>query len=402
MPRHEIRQVIDIEVEVGFNKVPGSRPDRANAAMPNRGQRLHAVSPISPQVTQEQGVTMTVTASYSVQGVGPQQSLEERQGMWEQAMRERLGPMGIRLSPDDRGAGKVQSADLADLLLTDWDCPPMDGYLSRRAMQRQVDPDAVVVMAGYGGEERLSLGGTDTLFGRGALLIVSGEGVDRARFTVPKGLRKRSLVFPRAALMAAGSGLKIPRALAMGPERPLVSIFQTFLDQVWNALPDMSVAEIEAARTALVALVAGIVRSEGAGVNDQSALPALRAQLDRSIAERLRHGPVRLEDLAADHGVSTRTIYRAFALTGDTMKSVVRAQRLAAVRHDLLNTNLTIARIAHRWNYYDASHLGREFREVFGLSAGEYRQNYAGDTGGSIRSEIDDSGLGAPRVMEAS
>jgi AraC-like DNA-binding protein len=182
----------------------------------------------------------------------------------------------------------------------------------------------------------------------------------------------------------------------------LVNIFHTFLDQVWTGLPDMTAAEREAARTALIALIAGIIRSDGVGVNEQSALPALRAQLDRSIAERLQDGPIRLEDLAAEVRVSTRTIHRAFALTGDTMKSVVRAQRLAAVRQDLLNTNLTIARIAHRWNYYDASHLGREFREVFGLSAGEYRQNYASDTGGAIRPAIDHSALVASTAAEAS
>lgn len=345
---------------------------------------------------------MTMMASCSDQAVGRQQLLGEREELWEQTMRERLAPMGIRLSRDDCGAGKVQLADLADLLLTDWDCPPMDGYLSRSAVHGELDPDVVVVLAGYGGEERLSFGDTDTLFGRGALLIMSGEGVGRGGFSVRRSLQKRTLVLPRPALRAAGSGLKIPRSLALGPDRPLVRIFHTFLDQVWTELPDMTAAEREAARTALIALIAGIVRSEGVGVNDQSTLPALRAQLDRSIAKRLRHGPVRLEDLAADHRVSTRTIHRAFALTGDTMKSVVRAQRLAAVRQDLLNTNLTIESIAHRWNYYDASHLGREFREVFGLSAGEYRQNYAGDTGGSIRSAIDHSALEASRVMEAS
>lgn len=137
-------------------------------------------------------------------------------------------------------------------------------------------------------------------------------------------------------------------------------------------------------------------------MDDQPTLPALRAQLGRTIADRLQDGPIRLEALATVHRVSTRTIHRAFALTGDTMKSVVRAQRLAAVRHDLINTNLTIARIAHRWNYYDASHLGREFRDVFGVSAGEYRQNYAGDTGGSIQSAIGHSALGTSPVMEAS
>lgn len=345
---------------------------------------------------------MTITASYPInRAVGRRGLLEEREELWAQTMRERLGPVRIRLSRDDCGAGKVQSADLADLLLTDWDSPPMDGYLPRSAIG-EFDRDVVVVMAGYAGEERLSFNETDMLLGPGRLLMVNGEGVRRSSFSAPHGLRKRTLVVPCSALRAGGSGLAIPRALSLGPDRPLVNIFHTFLDQVWNGLPDMTATEREAARAALIALLAGIVQSEGTGVNDQSALPALRAQLDRSIAERLKDGPVRLEDLAAEHRVSTRTIHRAFELTGDTMKSVVRAQRVAAVRQDLLNTNLTIAAIAHRWNYYDASHLGREFRRVYGISAGEYRQNYAGDVGSSIRSAIDDGALGAPRVMEAS
>lgn len=84
------------------------------------------------------------------------------------------------------------------------------------------------------------------------------------------------------------------------------------------------------------------------------------------------------------------------------MKSVVRAQRVAAVRQDLLNTNLTIATIAHLWNFYDAGRLGREFRRVFGISAGEYRQNHAGGADTSIQLPIDYSADAVPHVMEAS
>lgn len=345
---------------------------------------------------------MTVAVSHAIdQAVDPLHQVGDREGLWEQAMRERFCAVGIRLPRDDRGAGKVASADLADLLLTDWDCPPMEGYLSTGTLREEPERDVVVVIAGYGGEEFLSFGGTKSAFGPGALLITSSESAGRGSFAAPQGVRKRTLLLPRAALMSAESGLKVHRSLALGPDRPLVSIFHTFLEKVWKELPEMTSTEAEAARMALVALVAGIVRSEGVCVSDQSALPALRAQLERSIEERLKHGPVRLEDLAAVHRVSTRTIHRAFALTGDTMKSVVRAQRLAAVRQDLLNTNLTIGRIAHRWNYYDASHLGKEFREVFGISAREYRQRYARDTGGSIRSMIDHTGPGSCDAMEA-
>lgn len=346
---------------------------------------------------------MTVAMSHAIdQAVGPLHQVGDREGLWEQATRERVCAMGVRLPRGDRGAGKVVSADLADLLLTDWDCPPMEGYLSSSTLRGEPARDVVVVIAAYGGEEILSFGGAESAFRSGDLLISSHESAGCGRFTVPQGIQKRTLLLPRAALMAAEGGLKVHRSLALGPDRPLVSIFHTFLDKVWKELPEMTATEVEAARKALVALVAGIVRSEGVGVSDQSALPALRAQLDRSIQEGLKHGPVRLEDLAAVHRVSTRTIQRAFSLTGDTMKSVVRAQRLAAVRQDLLNTNLAIARIAHRWNYYDASHLGKEFREVFGLSAREYRQRYARDPGESIRSIIDHTGLGSSEAMEAS
>lgn len=346
---------------------------------------------------------MTIAMSHRIdRAAGQLDQVGDREGLWEEAMRERLCAMGIRLPSDDRGAGKVVSADLADLLLTDWDCPPMEGYLSTSTLRREPERDVVVVMAGHGGEEILSFGGSKSAFGSGALLITSSESAGRGGFTVRQALRKRTLLVPRAALMAAGSGLKVHRSLALGPDRPLVSIFHTFLDKVWKELPEMTATDAEAARMALVALVAGIVRSEGVGVSDQSALPALRAQLDRSIEARLKNGPVRLEDLAAAHRVSTRTIHRAFALTGDTMKSVVRTQRLAAVRQDLLNTNLTIARIAHRWNYYDASHLGKEFREVFGISAREYRQRCARDAGESIRSMIDHTARASSEAMEAS
>jgi AraC-like DNA-binding protein len=346
---------------------------------------------------------MTVAVSHAInQAVEPLHQVSDREGLWEQAMRERFCSVGIRLSRDDRGAGKVASADLADLMLTEWDCPPIEGYLSSSTLREEPERDVVVVIAGHRGEELLSFGGTQSAFGPGALLITSSESAGRGSFAAPQGVRKRTLLLPRAALMAAEGGLKVHKSLALAPDRPLVSIFNTFLDKVWKELPEMTATEAEATRTALVALVAGIVRSEGVCVSDQSALPALRAQLERSIEERLRHGPVRLEDLAAVHRVSTRTIHRAFALTGDTMKSVVRAQRLAAVRQDLLNTNLTIARIAHRWTYYDASHLGKEFREVFGISPREYRQRYTQDTGGSIRSIIDHRGLESSEAMQAS
>jgi AraC family transcriptional activator of tynA and feaB len=304
-------------------------------------------------------------------GVDAPASAEEREFRWEAALRDRLAPMTVRVDAGGADRGGVRGQDLADVLLTDWDCPGMDGLLTRAAVQT-VEIDAVAVMLGYAGQERLCFAGTDVALDPGSLVVLRGGGT--GRFSVPRRAQKRTVVLPRAALEAAGSGRELPGCLLLEADRPLVRLFTSFLDQVWRQLPEMNAAETEAARNTLVALTAGVVRSQGCSVTDSSALPALRARLDEWIARNLQKGPIRVEELAAAHSVSPRTVHRAFAMTGDTMTSVVRARRLAAVRAEILDTNLTLSAIAHRWGYYDPSHLGREFRRVYGATPGEYRQ----------------------------
>jgi len=314
---------------------------------------------------------MTVTAAPDIDLLGLETT--EREAQWEDAVRDRLTPMALRVPRRNGDCGTIVSRDIGDLLITDWDCPPLEGMVSRRAALDS-ERDSVVIFAGYGGSERLTFGDTDATLQNGALVVVSGR--VGGRFTVPARVNKRSLVLPRATVEAADSGAHIPSCLLLEPDRPLVRLFRTFLEQVWRQAPDMNAADTEAARTALVALAAGAIRTRATSVTERSALPALRAQLDKWITANLRKGPIQVEDLTAAHNVSARTIHRAFAITGDTMTSVVRARRLAAVREDVINTNLTIAAIAYRWGYYDASHLGREFRRYFDASPGEYREAY--------------------------
>jgi len=61
------------------------------------------------------------------------------------------------------------------------------------------------------------------------------------------------------------------------------------------------------------------------------------------------------------------------AVIGVVSWDAVRTHRLAAARKDLVHTSSSIAAIAHRWGFCDASHLGREFRREFSMSPGDYR-----------------------------
>jgi len=271
---------------------------------------------------------------------------------WEQAASAVLRPFRSPLRESRGDAGRFSSREVGDLQLSEWDCPPLQGVLSL-GKARDAQRDVVVVLAGFPGD-------------------------DRDGFTLPERIGRRTLTLPRAVLVAAGCDANIPACLVLEPDRPLVGVLLMVLDEVWSRLPAMSAWEVEATRGALLTLAAGVIRAESGSVTRRYGLPALRAQIDDWITNNLGSGPIRIEDLAAAHCVSARTVHRAFSLTGDTMKAVVRARRLAAVRDDLVHTDMTIAKIAHRWCYYDPSHLGREFRRYFGVAPSEYRDSHGG------------------------
>ena len=270
-------------------------------------------------------------------------------GRWGRALRGMVAPVAAVPLRQGRGdAVRFRTREVGDLQLADWGCLPLEGVLSL-GEARDAQRDVVVVLAGFPGDD--------------------GDG-----FPLPKRIVRRTLTLPRAVLTAAGCDANVPACLVLEQDGPLAGVLLMVLDEVWNRLPVMSAREVEATRGTLVTLTAGVIRAES--VTPRSGLPALRAQIEDWITDQLRHGPIHVEDVAAAHSVSARTVVRAFSLTGDTMTAVVRARRVAAAREDLVHTDMTVAAIAHRWCYYDPSHLGREFRRHFGVSPSEYRESH--------------------------
>ncbi|NHU47652.1 MULTISPECIES: helix-turn-helix transcriptional regulator [Rhodococcus] len=288
---------------------------------------------------------------------------------WETAVRDVPAPRTVRPLHRRGDVGRFRSRDVGDLQILDWDCSSLEGVLF---LARDPQRDVVEVVADNGAEERLPFEGTDAP----VVNAMVGLATDRDGVSVRERFRKRTLALPRAVLVAAGCDANIPACLVVEQGRPLAGVLLRVLDEAWSRVPGMNTSEVEATRGALVTLTAGVIRVQSGHVKEKSDLAALRAQIDDWITRNLRCGPIHIEDLAAAHSVSARTIHRAFSLTGDTMTAVVRSRRLAAVREELVHTNMTIAKIAHRWCFYDPSHLGREFRRCFGVSPTEYRQSH--------------------------
>ncbi|WP_231514381.1 AraC family transcriptional regulator [Mycobacterium sp. URHB0044] len=298
--------------------------------------------------------------------------MEEQDFHWRAAVRDRIFGTDLRRKEWAGGFGSFTIRDLGDLLITDWEGPPMEGV--RRKSYTRRDDDALLVFTVSAGTHIFEFADQAVALRPGAVLITSTRAT--GSFVIPDRLTKRTIKVPMTALSPFDTGSRLPEYLLMGTaENPLAAILQDFLIGIDGQSGRMSAVEIEAARNALLTLIAGMLRaSERPDAGEGELLPLLRRQLETWIVDHLSAGAVKVQDLAAAHNVAPRTVHRAFEATGDTVGSIVRKHRLAAARADLVNTNLSIAAIAHRWGFCDASHLGREFRRHLSLSPGDYRE----------------------------
>ncbi|MGO2860534.1 MAG: helix-turn-helix domain-containing protein [Brevibacterium sp.] len=130
---------------------------------------------------------------------------------------------------------------------------------------------------------------------------------------------------------------------------------------------------VEAGLRARAVLLDALERAEAAA-------PALRYPTHpaaRAVAERIAAEPGQretLSSLAGSHGVSARTVRRAFlAETGMTVQQWSAAARLNAAL-DLLGSGLGVDDVARSVGFSSASSFVPAFRKHFGMTPGEYRR----------------------------
>ncbi|WP_197517352.1 helix-turn-helix transcriptional regulator [Microbacterium karelineae] len=290
-----------------------------------------------------------------------------------QDVERRLVPLEITTIDPTRRTLTTTSGDLGDLLVTDWVCTASEGTVCADRLADQAE--SLLVLAPLAGRQHLRTGDETFVLQPGNILLLNNR--TAAAFTIPDHLTKRTIKVPAVALSGFGLTHRLPDHLLLETaSSPLTLVFYDFLMSVNRRLPGMSGGEIESTRSALLALLAGLISGTRTDTASNDLLSVLRRQMEQWIAEHLDKGPIRLADMARAHNVAPRTVHRAFSSTGDTLGEVVRARRLAAARDDLVRSASTISAIAHRWGYCDASHFGREFRRGFGSAPGAYREAF--------------------------
>ncbi len=207
--------------------------------------------------------------------------------------------------------------------------------------------------------------GIESKVAAGQLLIRRGP---MAHIAATPGTRTDFLALPADGL---GIGTRSAFGSASSPEARLLVAQATMIRDYAG---DLSPAGLLAARNTLVELLKGVAFGAVDETEPQVA-PAL-AHAARKLADQWLTRPgLSVGVLASELNVSVRTLQRAFAAEEETVASYLRERRLSEARRALTmpGRRSDISEIAARWQFADASHFTRLFRQRYGVTPHQFR-----------------------------
>ncbi|MEH0885325.1 transcriptional regulator FeaR [Enterobacter sp. UNJFSC 003] len=184
--------------------------------------------------------------------------------------------------------------------------------------------------------------------------------------------RQISLLLPRQIIEQQYRFQEVSCALALSRSLPTVQLSHRLLQEsMGNA--DLSERESEAALEAMVCLLRPAFQQR------EPAQPRKERQFQNVlllIDDHIQSESLRPEWIAAQSGMSVRSLYRMFADKGLVVAQYIKNRRLDLCAQMLRATreDEKLAGIGYSWGFADHSHFSTAFKQRFGVSPGEYRK----------------------------
>lgn len=193
----------------------------------------------------------------------------------------------------------------------------------------------------------------------------------RLRFDDARRFRLYSLRLPREV---GGSRLDAADAIALDARLRRTALGRQIALQVRLMTAEFDAGRIEVAG-AMAAAVSAMVRRLWDG-GDAASAAERYADFTTTASAHLAEPDFGVNEIAAIHGVSARTVQGVFAGEGDTVTRWMLRARLELARDRLGSPaweRASVARIASACGWRDASGFHRAFRERFGDTPGSFR-----------------------------
>jgi acetamidase/formamidase/AraC-like DNA-binding protein len=183
------------------------------------------------------------------------------------------------------------------------------------------------------------------------------------------------------ALPALKSRTPAPAAITcLDGASGLGSMLSGLLLSVAETLDDIGADQMRPVEAALPEFIAALLL-DAAPDKDRGGSAGGRASLlDRvfqTIEMRLSDPDLNLQQVAKEHGISSRYLQKLFASIDESFGHFLKARRLERCRLDLgspLHAQKSISEILFQWGFNDSASFSRAFREQYGVSPRQYRK----------------------------
>jgi len=215
--------------------------------------------------------------------------------------------------------------------------------------------------------------------------IVYGPTGINAALTLTTRFRLLFINAPRVALdhrLVAPLSLRVGR---LSGQSGLGHVFSGMLQATADTLLDLTSDQLRPVELALTEFLVANLAAEDSPAAVGGATAARAAHLHRvcqTIESLLAEPDLTLGRVAAEDGISPRSLQKLFATVGYSFSTYLRTRRLERCRLDLTSpmcASLSISEICFRWGFNGSAHFSRAFKEHFGVSPREYRR--AGEPG---------------------
>jgi AraC-like DNA-binding protein len=157
-------------------------------------------------------------------------------------------------------------------------------------------------------------------------------------------------------------------------------LFADLVHHIPERFDSMPKAALEAIGQQLIDLLALSIQSDDRTLTSGASTvrTAHLTRIENFVRANLHRLELDPEMIACECGISVRYLHELFRDTNQTLGQWIRDMRLEAAREDLRATRnpVSIAEICYRRGFTDQAHFSRIFKQQFGVSPRDYRQQH--------------------------
>ncbi|MGC5014363.1 helix-turn-helix domain-containing protein [Streptosporangium sp. DT93] len=312
--------------------------------------------------------------------------VEDRFALWRETNSKMWMPLDAHCEPSLESTFTVRAAlsELGPLQATLLTAPSLTIRRTPRLIRRS-DPETYFVTCIVHGHARGEQADRQADLRVGDLMLRDSSHPYLTSFGSrdPAGGRLLTLHFPRSLLTLPERGLRELSGLRIRGDRGIGALASPFLLQLARRLEEFGPAEAMRASTLTLDVLTAALAD---ALDAHDAVPAgnrrraLLAQIHAFVQANLGDAHLSPAAIAAAHHISVSYLHRLFRAEEHTVAGWIRERRLERCRRDLAEPWLadrTITAIAARWGFSNLQHFSQVFRDAYGLSPRQFRQQCA-------------------------